>query len=95
MRYDVHITEVSTGDTQINRSFDTEWDGDYMWSLGNYACDCNRAIFHYGAAHPELTPHQAYMKSADIAECGEGRFRVRILSRDTGEVLYEDEAPAP
>ena len=39
----------------------------YMWTEGNYSCDCNRALFHArfrDVPEPEDPP------------CGEGRFKL-------------------
>ncbi len=39
--------------------------GQFMWTDGNYSCDCNRALFHArarGVTEPSSPP------------CGEGRF---------------------
>ena len=50
-----------------------------MWSDGNYACDCNRAIFFgdAGGTNEEM-------------ECGETRYTVRIEDAD-GHELYRDD----
>lgn len=87
MKYDVHITEVASGETRIFRhGDDPDWDridGDYVWPDGNYACDCNRALFFARAGGAE---------DIDI-DCGDTRFRVRITERGTDRVLYEDDTP--
>ena len=57
------------------------WDGDYIWTDGNYGCDCNRALFFGRADGGE----------GDEADCGEGAYAVRIKDTD-GNVLYEDDA---
>ena len=46
---------------------DHEDQGEYMWTEGNYGCDCNRALFHArarGVPDPE---------EKDLV-CGEDRF---------------------
>lgn len=39
--------------------------GEYMWTDGNYSCDCNRALFHARARGVTEPPNPP---------CGEGRF---------------------
>lgn len=62
---------------------------EYMWSEGNYACDCNRASF-FG--------HDVDFDSP--VSCGECKFSVKIEDA-SGRVLYQDErwarrsAPTP
>ena len=55
---------------------------DYIWSEGNFACDCNRESF-FLQWHGESTKD-------DIDECGDDRFSVRLSDADTGEVLYDE-----
>jgi hypothetical protein len=80
----VHITRVETGET---RSMPFDFDGDFIWSEGNFSCDCNRNLFFerecLGAKDDE--------GRADDRECGQEAFLVRITSNATGEVLYEDD----
>jgi hypothetical protein len=49
----------------------------YMWGHGNYACDCNRAIFFAEATGREDPP------------CSDGAFSVRITD-DDGRELFSD-----
>lgn len=57
-----------------------EWHGDYIWTDGNYGCDCNRGLF-FGYAAGE--------KGEDIeVECGEGAFSIRIWDGD--KILYDE-----
>lgn len=62
--------------------FDDDWDEvcEYMWSGGNYSCDCNRALFFARAANepdPETTP------------CGDDKFVTEVMFR--GVVVYSEE----
>lgn len=60
------------------------WEGElskYIWSRGNYGCDCNRELFFAGAADEE---------EPDNLECGDKRFAVRITA-DDGSELYKDD----
>lgn len=54
-------------------------DEDFIWSEGNYACDCNRALF-FAAGGGEDDPNRS---------CGEAAFSVRITDLD-GKELYSD-----
>lgn len=62
--------EVTLKDTQTNATatyldvYATEekYEDSFMWTDGNYACDCNRYIFFYG--------------NIDNITCGAGRFEV-------------------
>lgn len=72
------ITDTWTGETREAPVHfhipDTEEISDYLWSEGNYACDCNRGLFFSG----------------ESGECGESRYTVRITDKLTGDLLYED-----
>lgn len=83
--YDAHITDTTTGET---RTYVCEhpWEqhSDFLWSEGNFGCDCNRALFFARAAGED--------DDIDLP-CGETRFRVRITGPN-GKELYRDEALA-
>lgn len=77
------------GYTEIRRNVDGEvrrerepldFYGPYIWSEGNFACDCNRALF-FANAGGELGP--------DVS-CGTGRYSARVLAED-GSILYQDD----
>ena len=56
---------------------------DYLWSDGNYGCDCNRYLFFMRAAGED--------EGELIADrCGDDGYSVRITD-DAGAVLYEDD----
>lgn len=78
MSYTVHITERATGETRAHHA-DYEFDA-FIWSEGNYACDCNRALF-FARAKGQRDP--------DIP-CSTGRFVLRIVDDVTGRELYRD-----
>lgn len=85
--YNVYITDTTTGEERLHRyEIPSPWGeaDEFMWSDGNYSCDCNRALF-FAWAGDEGEP--------DI-ECGDWRFRVRITA-DDGHVLYEETAGTP
>lgn len=54
--------------------------GDYLWSEGNYGCDCNRAAFFADAGGED-----------DIdCSCGEGRYSIRVRNKKSGRVWYRE-----
>ncbi len=77
-----HITDTVTGETRVHHwvesapglvSFD--------WGDNNNSCDCNRSL-HFSRAGGG----DGWSEKAD---CGEERFRVRIVD-DAGALVYED-----
>lgn len=89
MGYMVYIRNNVSGEVRLNRSWmgdepHMQWeDGDdFLWSDGNYGCDCNRAHFFGRAA-----------EGGDFdAECGCGDFRYSVRITDlAGALLYEDD----
>ena len=56
---------------------------DYMWSDGNYACDCNRAL------HFEYAVGAKYDEVKEI-NCGQEKFSVNVANAKTGEVFYRE-----
>ncbi len=58
--------------------------GYYVWSDGNYGCDCNRRLFFARAAGEE----------ADWdGECSKGFYSVRLRNKKTGRVFYSEFDP--
>jgi len=80
MKPTIHIRKNSDGEV---RSFidPFDWDGDFIWSDGNFACDCNRALF-FGRANGG---------EGDECECGDTAYSVRITAPD-GTELYADDS---
>ena len=85
---DVHLLETETGERAVYRT--QGWDNaedygygfaNFIWEEGNYACDCNRALFFArasGKPEPDIT-------------CSHDRYRVeKIVKVSTGEVVYEE-----
>jgi hypothetical protein len=71
-------------------SYTNRWEGfpdskpeldDYIWSEGNFACDCNRGLFFGYAAGLEYEeiPHG----------CGDGKYSLNLIDQD-GNVVYEE-----
>lgn len=90
MKYDVRITDAATGETRIAREFD-DWDEvnfapHYLWSDGNYGCDCNRYLFF----------ERAGGKDPDVGgfDCNNGpnRYTVVITDSVNHHELYRDES---
>ena len=82
------IIEIRRNSDGVVRQYlDThEWseNSDFLWSEGNFACDCNRHIFFASAAN----------ESAENRECGDNSYSVRITD-ERGNVLYEDDDWSP
>lgn len=59
---------------------DPEYDDnvEFMWTDGNYGCDCNRALFFARAAGDD---------EPDI-DCGEEAYSVLRVEDETGRILY-------
>ena len=90
----IHIKEVSTGTVVSfldNVSCEhqgwsqpefSETSNPYIWSEGNFSCDCNRYIFFQRELGRE--------EQDSGLECGETRFRVNIENPITGEMIYRE-----
>lgn len=65
----------------------------YIWSDGNYACDCNRSLFFDENANEGIDPSKEedqYNHGNSTRHCSDGKYYVEIRSLD-GELLYQDE----
>lgn len=56
---------------------------DYMWSDGNYQCDCNRSLFFLGIRPGE----------EGEAKCGDDAYSVQLVNPVSGRVFYDEFAP--
>ena len=80
------IRENSTGEVReyrtkdILRDFESE-PSEFTWSDGNYACDCNRALF-FARANNEPEDWET--------SCSDGKFSVRLRNAKTGRVYYDE-----
>jgi hypothetical protein len=87
---------VEVWDTKWEKSstYLTDWEGefdDFIWSEGNYSCDCNRSLFFQrGMGIDEMTILQD--KNNDFyLDCNFGPNRFKVTVRDeAGKVLYTD-----
>jgi hypothetical protein len=92
MSYLVDIHEVATGRTA---TWTAEWnwkdDDQYLWTEGNFGCDCNRSRFFYRAIG---------IDDMEEPDCTEGKYFVRCYRSEittNGIVVpcaeyYRDEA---
>lgn len=60
---------------------DVEGSCEYLWSEGNFGCDCNRALFFARAVDED--------PDDDETPCGSTAFRIRIT--ENGRVVYRDD----
>lgn len=72
--------EIRSSDTKIWYEDDGKTLNDYIWSMGNFSCDCNRALFWSMAGGEE---------ELDV-ECGDDKFDVNLIIPSTGEIVYEE-----
>lgn len=88
----IHLKDTQTGEVrQIHE--DAGWPGDercateYMWTEGNYACDCNRGLFYARAAGEPDPEHTG---------CSDTRYViVKVTDPDGTDLGYsEPEQPA-
>ena len=79
-----HIKKMSTGEV---RQYDSEiWgDGDgpdpYIWSEGNWSCDCNRHDFFNNSGPVTADGTSDYV-------CGESEYKVKL--EVDGKFIYEE-----
>lgn len=83
----VYIRDVDTGYAGIYLTESgPDWDGEspntFIWSEGNFSCDCNRSIFLHSALG---------LDEPKNLECGERRYAIDAIVRtDTHEIVYRD-----
>lgn len=81
----VHITEVATGET-VKHHCTTELNENgpfiYLWTDGNYGCDCNRELFFNRCKGVEL--------DLMSTECGTSRYQIKMILDSDGSVIYDD-----
>ena len=84
---DVQIRHNATGEVRTIRQWmiydpeDGDTPSDYMYSDGNYSCDCNRHLFFHRANGAE--------PDEDCA-CGEVVYSVNLVNPKDGRVFYEE-----
>jgi len=84
MKIVVQIRRNADGAIRLREdtTVDPEWSDtdEYMWSDGNYGCDCNRGLF-FALAGGDDEP---------TTECGDTAYSVRIVD-GSGRELYADD----
>jgi hypothetical protein len=77
-----HIRRNSDG---LVRQCRTDWSvddpSDFIWSEGNYACDCNRYLFFQRAADEP---------DDDVVACGATAYTVLRIELNDGTVVYSE-----
>ncbi len=83
----VHIRRNADGVVRVYPFPEYGWDDDpdgaseFMWSDGNYGCDCNRSLFFARSVGEDDDPNRV---------CGDTAFSVRIFDL-AGNVVYHDD----
>ena len=86
--YHVALRNNVTGETRLFR-YDMEWDDDeFMWTEGNYGCDCNRhlAFLRAGGPGPADDP---YWNNAE-RECGDSKYSALYAELPDGQRIGLD-----
>lgn len=83
----IELRKNETGEIRRHRDdyFESSPDreSDYIWTEGNYACDCNRALF-FARAHNEPDP--------DV-ECGDAAYAaIRAICDDGTIIMLDDDS---
>jgi hypothetical protein len=77
----IHIRKVSTGEIRTYHH-ESEW-SEFLWTDGNFGCDCNRELFFEDANDPEF----------ENTKCSKGRFVIdKAIDVETGRVVYSETA---
>jgi len=63
------------------------YDGVFIWSEGNYSCDCNR----YLSFERALGKTEEWIAANDPAKCGNVDYRVDWIKDESGEILYKED----
>jgi hypothetical protein len=81
--YNVSICKLATGETRVYRE-DSTWNytNEFMWTEGNFACDCNRAMMFQRAGGEEQTWDH---------DCGDDQYSVLQITDKDGAVLLMGE----
>jgi hypothetical protein len=80
--YRISLTHVSSKKTV---EFDDEGSEEsffFLWTEGNYSCDCNRDLFFHRVSQPDYYEDHP---------CGDSEYRLNwVRDLSTGEVLYPE-----
>lgn len=79
MGYSVFIQKNSTGEVREYKC-DFEWtdNSTFMWTEGNFSCDCNLSLFFLEVGGQEDDENQL---------CGNKDFKITKIISDSGEKL--------
>jgi len=86
MKIDVYLRDTRNGKTGVYHS-PCDWENtpeelehiEYMFTEGDWSCDCNLGAFLYGDDNDPDLPCHSNVIAID-----------KITNRETGEVLFED-----
>lgn len=93
-QYVVALRDNESGEIRLYR-YDMEWEDDetdrFMWTEGNYGCDCNRhlAFLRAGGPGPTGDPHWNHAER----ECGMERYTALYAELPDGRRITLDEQP--
>ncbi len=95
VRYRAHIEHLPTGSKAVYEGVSAPMDnwGDcihsikWMWTEGNYGCDCNRHLF-FERSLPE--GEQSPIPDDEEETCGETKFRVTHVETECGIIILID-----
>lgn len=103
-KYTVSLTRVSDNSTvvfQENWGYDRyvrdegwEYDPVFIWTEGNYSCNCNRFLFYWRALGKTEDEIDAIDPNAgENGDCGKyEKFHLNWIRNDeTGNVIFRDE----
>lgn len=83
--YSVVIRNNLTGESRAIHQDDAWSDStDYLWGEGNYACDCNRALFFFN-----------WEVEAENRWCGHERFTIPTIILSDGTIIEFEDYPSP
>jgi hypothetical protein len=89
-QFPVEIAIRRTTDNLVRTYQGTEWRrktegwSDYIWSEGNFSCDCNRHDFFERAADPDY-------EGDEDEPCGDERYSIEYIKNlETGEIIYTE-----
>ena len=63
----------------FNEPYD-DYPNDFIWSEGNYSCDCNRCLFFQRAKN----------ENEDDCKCGDELYSVNLKNPKNGEIFYRE-----
>ena len=79
--YDVVLVLNETGETKTFRyEYPLDESSHFLWTEGNYECDCNRRVFFFG-----------HDKESERWPCGSGRISAIKAILPSGEEVVLDE----